>query len=253
MGKNVQVRGVGNLQVVVVEGKNFAVKETGRSCLDSCVELLIGEQQVSVIDEDHFFGREVLTGRAVIAIKDLIGCGKQVLWIHVKNLDNINVGEVCLTLRYYDHRSSGDKVSNPFGLKALVASSEASSSRNIKLITEEGVQWRSVEVLKNTEPEELLTPIVLIDERGETYPSLSSSNVKVEHTPKNKIATEKDDSEKAENKILRPRSYACQYKMLTFTGTMVTILMAFIIGNSQKKRPQDQQQVRLGKMGICYA
>ncbi|KAL2603055.1 hypothetical protein R1flu_017180 [Riccia fluitans] len=112
MGKSAHATGVGNLQVLVVEGRNFAVKETGRNTLDSCVELLIGEQKVSVIDEDEFFGREILIGRAVVTIKDLVGCGKRDLWVYVKNLDNINVGEVCLNLRYFDHQYSGTVTSS---------------------------------------------------------------------------------------------------------------------------------------------
>lgn len=46
MGKSVQAVGAGELQVSVVEGRNFAVKEMGRGTLDSCVELLLGDEKV---------------------------------------------------------------------------------------------------------------------------------------------------------------------------------------------------------------
>ncbi|BBN01988.1 hypothetical protein MPTK1_2g11810 [Marchantia polymorpha subsp. ruderalis] len=282
MGKSVQAVGAGELQVSVVEGRNFAVKEMGRGTLDSCVELLLGDEKVrtetvrdslspswladfnlsvpsedshlwvSVLDEDQFFGREVLIGRAVVAIKELIGCGKRVVCIHVKNLDNINVGEIVLVLRYTSYQSSAteERESNPLGLKALLSSSEATSSESMKYITDpDGQLWRSVEVLKDVQVGEILPPLTQTEGSEQTGPSLSAS---AEISNSAEIASDqevKHDSVKGgdEGPSVKTRSYAGQYKMLAFTGAMVTILVAFVVGNNQKKKSQDPHQMKKEK------
>lgn len=142
------------------------------------------------------------------------------------------------------------------GLKALLSSSEATSSESMKYITDpDGQLWRSVEVLKDVQVGEILPPLTQTEGSEQTGPSLSAS---AEISNSAEIASDqevKHDSVKGgdEGPSVKTRSYAGQYKMLAFTGAMVTILVAFVVGNNQKKKSQDPHQVRSRKMGIRYA